>query len=106
MEQTYKNLNNGGLKFKPNSYVDNIKYLDSDKSKLDSNINYNFKSVKPINLLDIKDAKLDKRYVRGQIVIPSINLDLPILQGVSNNNLWFGASTMKPNQKLEKVIML
>lgn len=100
MEQTYKNLNNDGLKFKPNSYVDNIKYLDNDKSKLDPNINYNFKSVKPINLLDIKDAKLDKRYVRGQIVIPSINLDLPILQGVSNNNLWFGASTMKPNQKL------
>ena len=33
MEQTYKNLNNGGLKFKPNSHVDNIKYLDSDKSK-------------------------------------------------------------------------
>ncbi|HBC8029317.1 TPA: class A sortase [Staphylococcus aureus] len=100
MEQTYSDLNKNGLKIKPNAYLNNIKYLDSDKSKLDPNINYNFKAVKPINLLDIKDAKLDNRYIRGQISIPAVNLDLPILHGVSNNNLWFGASTMKPNQKL------
>ncbi|MCG1169211.1 class A sortase [Staphylococcus epidermidis] len=100
LEKNYKNLENKGLKLKPYAYKDNIKYLDSDKSKLDPNLTYNFGAVKPINVLDIKDAKLNSRYIRGQISIPSVNLNLPILQGVSNNHLWFGASTMKPTQTL------
>lgn len=59
---------------------------------------YDFSSVKPINLLDVKDMTFNKKYVTGQICIPSVGLRLPILEGLSNNNLWNGASTMKSNQ--------
>lgn len=49
--------------------------------------------------MDIKDVEFNSNYVVGKITIPSVHLNLPILYGVSNNNLWFGACTMKPNQK-------
>lgn len=73
-----------------------------NQEQKDPNITYDFGNVKPIRLMDIKDVSLDTRYVRGQISIPSVNMRLPILEGVSNNNLWLGAGTLKPNQQMGK----
>lgn len=36
----------------------------------------------------------------GVISIPSVNLEEPILYGTTNENLMFGATTMKPDQKM------
>lgn len=40
-------------------------------------------------------------YVRGRIQAPSINLDLPLFNGVSHRKLLVGAGTLKPDQTLK-----
>lgn len=50
---------------------------------------------------DEYDDVLDK-YTTGNIEIPSIDVDLPILEGTTNDNLWAGATTFRPNQSIDK----
>lgn len=40
-------------------------------------------------------------YVRGRIQAPSINMDLPLFNGVSHRKLLVGAGTLKPDQTLK-----
>lgn len=90
IENSYKKH---AIPLKYNSYQSNI-------DSLNPNLAFNFNAVKPINLMDIKDVEFDKRYMIGQIAIPNVHLNLPIFYGISNNNLWFGACTMKPHQQM------
>lgn len=45
---------------------------------------------------NFKKEEVNKNII-GQIIIKDLNIDLPILKGVTNSNLMIGASTMKPN---------
>lgn len=38
---------------------------------------------------------LSMEYAIGQLYSPDIDMNLPILQGVNNNNMWLGAGTMR-----------
>lgn len=38
----------------------------------------------------------------GFVAVPSVGINLPIFEGVSNENLLFGAGTLKPNQQMGK----
>lgn len=42
--------------------------------------------------------KFNRKFYIGVLKIPKINLELGILRGVRNNNLWTGAGTMRPDQ--------
>ena len=42
------------------------------------------------------------KYCTGHIEIPSLNLNLPIIEGTSDNHLWAGATTYRPHQTLSK----
>lgn len=42
--------------------------------------------------------KFTRSFYIGVLKIPRINLELGILRGVRNNNLWVGAGTMRPDQ--------
>lgn len=42
----------------------------------------------------------DNKSIVGQIIIPDLGMNLPILKGVTNANLAAGATTMVPNQKI------
>lgn len=44
--------------------------------------------------------EIDKKYIIGQIFIPEIDMNLPIVKGVTNSNLMLGAATMKLDQKM------
>lgn len=49
---------------------------------------------------DYKDVIND--YATGSISIPSINTNLPIIEGTTNDHLWAGATTFRPNQTITK----
>ena len=72
--------------------------LNADPSKED----FDFSSIEDISetgtLLSLD--KINRKSIVGQIVIPSIDMNLVLLRGTTNANLLAGAGTMKPNQKM------
>lgn len=50
----------------------------------------------------VNAEKVVSTFGAGMIQIPSIHMNLPILEGMSQENLSVGAGTMKPNQELGK----
>ncbi|HDX9580571.1 TPA: class A sortase [Bacillus pseudomycoides] len=54
------------------------------------------------DLADVANATLDKKQVIGRMSIPSIGLELPILNGSTEKNLLSGAATVKEKQEMGK----
>src|SRR5699024_12127545 len=78
--------------------------LIKDKTKCiydETDITYEFIQIESILSIP-SDTILNRNLLRGQILIPEVEMNLPIVEGVSNENLYIGTSTMKPNQKLGK----
>ena len=68
------------------------------------NVDYNGKDVVPLTEEAMKKVDAEKvvsSFGVGTIEIPSIGMNLPILEGISQNNLSVGAGTMKEGQKLK-----
>lgn len=61
---------------------------------------FEFEEVQSLTLSDILKAQAKRKDlpVIGSIVIPTVNLELPILKGVGTEALAVGAGTMKPEQ--------
>ena len=91
LENALSNLRNQQLKGK-----------SKDNSLPD--LTYDYGNVKPFNENDWKNIsqKYDPRLLVGHIRIPAIDVNLPVLEGVSNVNLYRGAGTLKPYQQLGK----
>ena len=76
------------------------------KEKLEENNNsegnFDFNSVKAISSEAVLSAQWDAQQlpVIGGIAIPEVEINLPIFKGLDNVNLFYGAGTMKPNQKM------
>ncbi|MHC4025325.1 class A sortase [Streptococcus sp. KHUD_018] len=64
--------------------------------------NFDFDSVKSISSEAVLAAQWDaqKLPVIGGIAIPEVEINLPIFKGLDNVNLFYGAGTMKANQKM------
>ena len=64
--------------------------------------NFDFDSVKSISSEAVLAAQWDtqKLPVIGGIAIPEVEINLPIFKGLDNVNLFYGAGTMKPDQKM------
>lgn len=64
--------------------------------------NYSGNDIETLQLshLTVDPQSLIDRYGVGMISIPSINLQLPILEGITQENLSIGVGTVRPNQKL------
>lgn len=64
---------------------------------------YNFAKVEALDLSNVSKAALARNLKPiGLISVPSVHIYLPILKGLSGNNLAVGAGTMKPNQEMGK----
>jgi len=61
---------------------------------------YNFNEIKPITVKDIWNAASENLPIIGRLIIPSVHLELPIMEGVSNEALTVGAVTLKKNQEM------
>lgn len=79
---------------------------DTTVKELDENQNvpatYNFDDVKSINAPDVIKASRNKSKLPsiGEISIPSLNMNLPIVNGTSNESMLVSAGTLKANQQM------
>ncbi|MGM0126306.1 sortase A [Enterococcus sp. AZ194] len=69
--------------------------------------NYEEKQIASVNVANYADAKTTFQQTTnnwgiGKLVIPKVNIDLPILAGLANENLLSGAATYRMNQQLGK----
>lgn len=72
------------------------------KSAENSDASYDYDAIHSISLDTILTAQKNKSKAPmiGEIAIPDIDLNLPIVKGVSDDNLLVGAATMKPGQEM------
>lgn len=76
---------------------------DLEKNAKPSNeINYDASKIDPINIngVILNRDRADMSKVIGQLVIPSINKNIALFEGLENNSLMYGACTMKANQHM------
>ena len=66
----------------------------------DAKGNFDFSKVKSIGPVQIGKGVNGDVPVIGELIVPSVDIDLPISKGVSNAVLTAGAGTMKPDQKM------
>lgn len=87
---------------KENVNMDEISHKDIVLNQNSGNKNFDQAKVEPIDMngviLNKKDADMTK--VVGQLVIPSLNKNIAIFDGLENNNLLHGACTLKPHQRM------
>lgn len=84
-----------------NNSVLRVSVSTIEKNKNDTG-NFDFDQVVDLNSSNIAQAFLNQQEIGqiGGIVIPKVQLNLPIVKGVSNQNLAVGAGTMKENQEM------
>lgn len=67
-------------------------------------VSYDFNSIQNVTTKDVLKASTDSVKesipVIGHIEIPSVDLKLPIVRGISTNSMLFGAGTLKENQQM------
>lgn len=85
-------------------YFDDISYKNIDENDMKeidiNNFDFNIvEEISPTNVL-LDPSKINKDFLLGQIVIPSIELNLTIFKGVSRESLSAGVGTMKPEQTM------
>ncbi|MFO6497446.1 MULTISPECIES: class A sortase [Bacillus] len=63
---------------------------------------FDFDAIQPPSFLETLKTGIDQKpkAVIGRITIKSVDIRLPILKGTTNQNLLFGAATMRPDQKM------
>ena len=61
---------------------------------------FDYSAVEDVDIKTVIKASLnfDKKLVIGTLLIPSLDINLPIMKGLSHANLLAGAATMKPGQ--------
>ncbi|MEC3586559.1 class A sortase [Bacillus mojavensis] len=76
-----------------------VKQLQENKEK---EAEFDFNSIQPPTLKEAINAGFDRdpKAIIGRITIESVDLELPILKGTTNENLLIGAATMRPDQKM------
>lgn len=92
------------LKYKSNAKRDLLNNISSKEIKENENYDaeYDFDSVRDIDLSSMVSGvdNFDERSMVGQIIIPDLDIDLPILKGTNDENLLVGATTMVEGQKM------
>ncbi len=79
--------------------IEPIKIEENTLKEIDEE-HFDFNAVEEISPTNVflDPSKIDQDLVIGQIVIPSIKVNLTIFKGVSNDTLAAGVGTMKPEQ--------
>ena len=75
---------------------------DTLQANLNNPTSFDFSQVQSISVTSTlsmnRNTKVNYDQMIGQIVIPSVNINLTMFNGTNNENLLAGAATMKPNQ--------
>lgn len=78
----------------------NIESLNVRKEQ-EKGVAFDFSAVENLGYVD-KKATIQTENVIGGIYIPSVDINLPILYGATNENLKAASATMKPDQEMGK----
>ncbi|WP_214701504.1 MULTISPECIES: class A sortase [unclassified Exiguobacterium] len=80
--------------------IEHMELQDEDEF----NPSYDFKSVTPLSLKDVLQARNRFHHLPtiGVISIPDVSLKLPIIKGLDDESLAVGAGTMHPDQQMGK----
>ncbi|QQK08409.1 class A sortase [Miniphocaeibacter halophilus] len=78
--------------------VEEIENNNEEKADFDFE---NISEISPSKVL-LNPGEINKNLIVGQIVIPSLDLNLTIFKGLSENELFAGVGTMKNNQIMGK----
>ncbi|WP_091995129.1 class A sortase [Peptostreptococcus sp. D1] len=82
--------------------IEQLSNSELEKNAKSGNKSYDQSKIDPIDvngvILNRQNADMSK--IVGQMVIPSINKNIAIFDGLENNNLMYGACTMKPSQRM------
>ncbi|WP_353096556.1 class A sortase [Tissierella praeacuta] len=75
---------------------------DEIVNNLEIEAEYNYEAIEDIGTISsiIKASDFDNKSMIGQLIIPDLDINLPILKGVTNANLLAGVTTMVPEQKM------
>lgn len=75
--------------------------IAKNKQKADKEATYDFGEVELLTTsLANVNPKINPDIVAGEIMIPAVDLHLPIVYGTTNENLLFASTTMKKGQKM------
>lgn len=82
-----------------NKMIDAISYDDILKNQ-ESDVEYNYEAVEDVGLASVLFSSIafDNKNLIGQLTIPDLDIELPLLKGLTNSNLSVGAATMKDDQ--------
>lgn len=74
--------------------------LKANNENDDLEVEYDFSAIEDVDIKSIISGSqnLNKNYVIGTLYIPDLDINLPIMKGLTNANLMAGAATMKPEQ--------
>lgn len=95
-------------KLKENMKNASIANISAETLKANENTNvidenlYDFSNIEEISPSStfLNTSYIDKSLLIGQLVIPSVNMNLSIFKGSTNENLLAGATTMKADDKM------
>ena len=95
-------IRNNAIAKKSNEYqITNVPKNVIEKNK-EAEVSYDFDSVKPVSATNVlKDQYVEQKGnlpIIAGIAIPELGINLPIFKGMGNDELTYGAGTMKENQ--------
>lgn len=69
---------------------------------IETDAEFDYTAIKDVDIVSaiFGSINFDSKSVIGQISIPDLDIDLPILKGVTNANLAAGAATLRPDQEM------
>jgi sortase A len=98
-EQIIKYYNNGIAKeeITMEEIKSNIKINEGKED-----IEFDFSVIQDIDIMSAIKASMDfdRNLVIGILLIPDLDIDIPIFKGLTNGNLMAGAGTMRPDQSM------
>lgn len=84
-----------------NKIIENISAEEIAKN-IETDAEFDYSAIEDVDITStIKGIiNFDNKSIIGQIIVPDLDMNLPILKGITNANLAAGIATMVPNQKM------
>lgn len=79
-----------------------ITYEDIKRNEVNEEAEFDYSVVEDVSVTGtlFNPDKVNKDLIVGQLVIPSIDLNIAIFRGINNTNLLAGIATMRPDQRM------
>lgn len=97
-------INNQIVKKNNKSIIKIVETISHDEIEKNAEtvVEFDYSAIEDVDITSTIRGMInfDNKSIVGQIIIPDLEMNLPILKGVTNANLAAGAATMMPEQKI------